>query len=77
MSTKLPPGNGRRKRDTAEECHEKAKVNLLAAANMPAGNERILLERSAAAWNVLGEKLQLDRARLAAGLNLEAEHVRL
>ena len=82
--TKLPlgtgPGNGRRKRDTAEECHHRAKENLLAAARMSAGNERTLLERSAAAWRMLAEKLKQDRTRLVATHprpDSEAEHVRL
>ena len=82
--TKLPrgtaPRNGRTKRDTAEECHDKAKANLLAAAEISVGNERTLLERSAAAWSMLAEKLEQDRTRLVARLprrQSEADHVRL
>jgi hypothetical protein len=76
----LGTGPGRRKRDTAEECHHKAKENLLAAGQMSAGNERTLLERSAAAWSLRAEKLEQDRTRFLARLlrpDPEAEHVRL
>ena len=68
--TKLPLGarlgNGRRKRDTAEACRQRVQEDRLFAVNMPAGNERTLLERSAAAWGMLAEKLELAEAKLAA-----------
>ena len=50
------------KRDTAEACREKATSNLALAINMPNGNERLVLERSAAAWSMRAE--QLDHANL-------------
>ena len=43
---------GNRNRQTSVDCHEKARLNLVQAVDMPPGNQRSLLECSAAAWSM-------------------------
>ena len=73
---------GNRNRQTSVDCHEKARLNLVQAVDMPPGNQRSLLECSAAAWSMRAEQLQRQEARLAARVSradgdAEAGHVQL
>src|SRR5678816_284398 len=66
--------------DTAEYCRAKAHDLVHTAIQKALGEERALLERSAAAWSMRAEQLHRSEARLAAeqpqsGSGLE--HVRL
>jgi hypothetical protein len=73
-------GHPSRRRDTAEACRDKAKDNLFLALRMPSGRQRLLLERSAAAWATRAAQLQREDTRVAVELptpDQEAEHVRL
>jgi hypothetical protein len=70
---KQRPANGQlahvnHRRDTAERCRDKAKDNLLLAVQMPGGDERTLLERSAAAWSIRAGQLERQETRLAPQL---------
>lgn len=81
-SIQAPRGTrrGNRNRQTSVDCHEKARLNLMQAVYMPPGNQRSLLECSAAAWSMRAEQLQRQEARLAARVSsaeAEAEDVRL
>jgi hypothetical protein len=49
----------RAKRDTAENCRERASMDLLKSVTMMTANERMILERSAANWTE--RALLLDR----------------
>jgi len=73
-------GHPSQRRDTPAACRDKAKDNLFFALNMPSGRQRLLLERSAAAWATRAARLQREDARVAAELptpDQDAEHVRL
>ena len=41
----------RAKRDTADNCRERASADLLRSVTMRTANERMILERSAASWS--------------------------
>ena len=66
--------------DTAEYCRAKAHDLVQAAINRPPGDERLLLERSAAAWSMRAEQLNRRETRLTpppAGPGPEVDDVRL
>ncbi|MFL6850366.1 MAG: hypothetical protein ACJ8EH_05860 [Sphingomicrobium sp.] len=66
------------KRITATACREKAVENLALAVGMQAGDERIVLERTAAAWSMRAVQLGRHEARLAQELQqevLDVDHV--
>jgi len=70
------PGPLRRKSATA--CREKAVENLALAVGMQAGEERSILERTAAAWSMRAVQLERHEARLAEHLRQQgsdADHV--
>jgi hypothetical protein len=54
----------RAKRDSADNCRERATMDLLKSVTMMTANERLILERSAASWSE--RALLLDRAELTA-----------
>lgn len=62
------PEPGGHSRKSAESCRDKAQALIQSAIGKPAGNERSLLERSAAAWSMRAEQLQRSETRKAAGL---------
>jgi hypothetical protein len=49
--------------DSAESCRAKANALLQAAIDKPLGEERALLERSAAAWSMRADQLYRSEAR--------------
>ena len=55
-------GHPSQRRDTPAACRDKAKDNLFLALNMPSGRQRLLLERSAAAWATRAARLQREDA---------------
>jgi len=70
------PDSARRKSATA--CREKAVENLALAVGMQAGEERSILERTAAAWSMRAVQLERHEARLAEHLRQQgsdADHV--
>jgi hypothetical protein len=82
---KLPKPSAQRARisregDDADYCRAKAHDLIEAAIDKPIGNERALLERSAAGWAMRAEQLHRSDARLFAELpehGSEVGHVRL
>ena len=46
------------KRDSSEACRERASADLLKSVTMLTANERLVLERSAASWNVRADMLE-------------------
>jgi hypothetical protein len=72
------------KRDTSENCRERAAADLLKSVTMLTANERLILERSAARWTLRADMLEgfectaAERAASATPSNSKgADHVRL
>jgi hypothetical protein len=47
----------RAKRDSSEQCRERASADLLTSVTMSTANQRLILERSAANWSLRAEML--------------------
>ncbi len=46
------------RRDTAENCRERATADLLKSVTMMTANERLIMERSAASWSLRAALLE-------------------
>jgi hypothetical protein len=72
------------KRDTSDNCRERAAADLLKSVTMLTANERLILEQSAASWTLRADMLEglectaAERAASATSSNPKGvDHVRL